>query len=74
MFYTGLFEKIDLEPKIFKVGTFKSAVEPYMLKKMSEANRLQTEKYMGDLWDIFSQEVSVSREIPVDQLNITLSQ
>ena len=69
MFYTGLFEKIDLEPKIFKVGTFKSAVEPYMLKKMSDANRLQTEKYMGDLWDIFSQEVSVSREIPVDQLN-----
>ena len=69
MFYTGLFEKIDLEPKIFKVGTFKSAVEPYMLKKMSDANRLQTEKYMGDLWKIFSQEVSVSRSLTPEEID-----
>ena len=69
MFYTGLFEKLEIQPKIFKVGTFKSAVEPYMLKKMSEANRLQTEKYLGDIWDVFRREVATSRKITPDDID-----
>ena len=40
-FYTGLMEKLGIKAQVFKVGTFKSAVEPFTLKQMSEANRLQ---------------------------------
>lgn len=69
IFFTGMLEKLDVEPKIFRVGTFKSAVEPYYRKDMSEASRLQTEKYMGVLWNTFVEDVSVSRKIPVDDLN-----
>ena len=69
MFYTGLFEKLEIEPKIFKVGTFKSAVEPYMLKKMSEANRLQTEQYLGDIWEVFRREVATSRRLSPDEID-----
>ncbi|MEO0897051.1 MAG: signal peptide peptidase SppA [Bacteroidota bacterium] len=69
MFYAGMFEKLDVKPKIFKVGTFKSAVEPYIRKDMSEPSRLQTEKYLGAIWDVFVTDVSASRNIPVSQLN-----
>lgn len=71
MFLTGMFEKVGVEPKIFRVGTFKSAVEPYFRKDMSEASRMQTEKYLGVIWKTFVEGVSVSRKIPVDQLNAT---
>ncbi|MEZ4774684.1 MAG: signal peptide peptidase SppA [Bacteroidia bacterium] len=73
MFYTGLFEKIDLKPEIFRVGTFKSAVEPYFLKEMSEANRLQTQKYMDDLWQVFAEDVAISRSTTVEKINATAS-
>lgn len=74
MFYTGLFEKIDLKPEIFRVGTFKSAVEPYFLKEMSEASRLQTQKYMDDLWQVFAEDVAVSRSTTVEKINATASE
>lgn len=71
MFYTGMFEKIDLKPEIFRVGTFKSAVEPYFLKKMSDANRLQTQKYMNDLWKVFVDDISTSRAVSAEDLDHT---
>ncbi|MBI1288307.1 MAG: signal peptide peptidase SppA [Flavobacteriales bacterium] len=51
MFLKGLFEKLEVEPQIIRYGKFKSAVEPLMLDKMSEANRMQTMTYMSDLWN-----------------------
>ncbi|MEZ4826746.1 MAG: signal peptide peptidase SppA [Bacteroidia bacterium] len=71
MFYTGLFEKIDLKPQIFRVGTFKSAVEPYFLKEMSPENRMQTEKLIGDLWQVFAEDVAISRSTTVEKINAT---
>ena len=71
MFYTGMFEKIDLKPEIFRVGTFKSAVEPYFLKKMSDANRMQTQKYMDDLWQVFIDDIATSRGTSPENLNQT---
>ena len=55
--------------QIFKVGTYKSAVEPYMSTRMSEANREQTEAYLHSLWSVFAQGVSASRGIAVDTLD-----
>lgn len=68
-FYTGLLEKLGIEMQIFKVGTFKSAVEPFMLGKMSEANREQVTSYINDIWKTLTTEISASRNISVEKLN-----
>ncbi len=69
MFYKGLFEKIDLEPKVFRVGTFKSAVEPYLRKDMSEPAKEQTRAYLGDIWATFLEDVALSRNTSKERLN-----
>lgn len=68
-FYKGLFEKLGIEMQVFKVGTFKSAVEPFMLDKMSEANREQVTSYINDVWKTLTTEISASRNISVEKLN-----
>jgi protease-4 len=69
MFYLGLFEKLELQPEVFRVGTFKSAVEPYLRKDMSEASKMQTKAYLDDLWKVYGEEVAISRSIPFPKLN-----
>ncbi|NDV78457.1 signal peptide peptidase SppA [Dysgonomonas sp. 511] len=69
MFYKGLLEKVGIEMQIFKVGTFKSAVEPFMLDKMSDANREQVSSYLNSMWSVFTGEVSEARGISVDKIN-----
>lgn len=69
-FYKGLLDKIGIEMQIFKVGTFKSAVEPFMLDKMSDANREQVSSYLGDMWSTITSEISASRNISVEKLNV----
>lgn len=63
VFLKGLFEKIEIEPVIFRVGEFKSAVEPFILEKMSEESRLQTESYLTDLNNHSLQVIAESRSI-----------
>ena len=69
MFYKDLMDKLGIEMQIFKVGTFKSAVEPYMLSEMSDANRKQIAAYIGSIWQKFSDEVATSRNLSKDALN-----
>lgn len=69
MYYTRLLEKIGVEMQIIKVGTFKSAVEPYFRTSMSEADRHQTEQFVQGVWSIFKQGVSEARGISVQQLD-----
>lgn len=61
VFFKDLLDKIGVEMMVFKVGTFKSAVEPYMLNGMSEANRTQITSYLGDIWGRILGEVGTSR-------------
>ena len=68
-FYTGLMEKIGIKAQVFKVGTFKSAVEPFTLKQMSEANRLQMSELIGGLWKDMCTTVGASRQLSPDSLN-----
>jgi protease-4 len=75
VFFTGLFEKLEVEPKIFRVGSFKSAVEPFFRKSMSDSSRLQTERYLSGLWSVFAEEVALARGLSrarVDELARTL--
>ncbi|MDR1782860.1 MAG: signal peptide peptidase SppA [Dysgonamonadaceae bacterium] len=68
-FNKGILKNWGLETQIFKVGTFKSAVEPYMLDKMSDANREQTTSFLCDIWANMTKGISESRGISVDQIN-----
>ena len=71
MFYKHLFEKLDVEMQIVRGpnNRFKSAVEPYFLDKMSEANREQMDKLLGTIWGQILQGISQTRNISVEQLN-----
>lgn len=68
-YYTRLFEKIGIEMQILKVGTFKSAVEPYFRTSMSDADRKQTEQYLGGIWSEMKSAVGQSRQIATEQLH-----
>jgi protease-4 len=67
-FLKGALDKLGIEAQIIKVGTYKSAVEPYFLTKMSDANRLQVNSYLGSLYDHFLTGISESRNISKDTL------
>ena len=69
MYYTRLFEKIGVEMQILKVGTFKSAVEPYFRTSMSDADRLQTKQYLGGIWEEMVGAVALSRNLTDRKLN-----
>ena len=69
MFWTGLMEKVGVKAQVFKVGTYKSAVEPFILKEMSPANREQVESMIKDLWKETCTEVATSRKLSPDSLN-----
>lgn len=68
-FYQGLFEKIGVKPIVFRVGKFKSAVEPYTQKQMSPANKQQINELIDDIWQEIISAVSVSREVSEETLN-----
>ena len=69
MYYTRLMEKIGVEMQILKVGTFKSAVEPYFRTSMSDADREQTKQFLDGLWSEWKQEVGASRHLTPAQLD-----
>ena len=72
MFYTGLLEKLDVEVEIIrgKNNDFKSAVEPFYRKEMSDSSRLQTRTYMKAIWGDMCKEISKEKGISEAQLNI----
>jgi protease-4 len=53
MFYKGALEKLEIEPEIIRVGSFKSAVEPYMLDHMSDSSKLQTNVLLNSIYQHF---------------------
>ena len=70
MFFKGLLEKMEVEPQVIRYGKFKSAIEPFILDKMSEANREQTMKYMGSIWNNIVSGIAESRKLTPAQLNL----
>lgn len=69
MYYTRLLDKIGVEMQILKVGTFKSAVEPYFRTSMSDADREQTRQYITGIWEEMTTAVGLSRQLTPEQLN-----
>ena len=69
LFYTGLLEKLGVTVQVLRVGTFKSAVEPYILKEMSPASRMQQEVYMNSIWSALSSDIAANLSVDVATVN-----
>lgn len=67
-FFKGTLEKLEIEPEIFRVGEFKSAVEPFLRKDMSPENRLQITSFLNSVHDVFLADIAASRNISVEKL------
>jgi len=67
-FFKRLFDKLEIRPEIFRVGEFKSAVEPFLLDKMSPENRLQLTELTNSIYDQMLQRISEARNIPREKL------
>ena len=66
-YYADLFQKYGIDVQVTRVGKYKSAVEPFILDKMSDADREETQKLLDDLWGDFTTAVSQSRGIDATQ-------
>lgn len=70
MFYKGLLNKLDVEVEVFRPTDckYKSGVEPFILTKMSEANRMQMQSLVDAMWNTICEDVAASRGIEVEAL------
>lgn len=67
-FYKGTLDKLEIRPEVFRVGEFKSAVEPFLRSDMSEPSRKQASEMIGGINGHFLKQVSSARGISVDLL------
>lgn len=67
-FFKKLFDKLEIKPQIFRVGDFKSAVEPFMLDHMSAENKLQLTELISDINNTMIRDIAQSRRIEVNRL------
>lgn len=68
-FYKNALNKLGVEPQVIRHGKYKAAVEPFLLDKMSDANREQVMKYVGGLWNHMLNGISSNRNMSIEQLN-----
>ena len=68
IFLKGFFEKVGIKPEVFRVGEFKSAVEPFILDKMSPENRLQTQSFLDDINNNALKGIAASKKMNLDSL------
>jgi protease-4 len=68
MFFKKTMDKIGIDPQVIRHGKYKSAVEPFLGNKMSEANREQISSYLGSLWNEMLMKVADSRGLSVEEL------
>lgn len=69
-FFKGTLDRLEIEPQVIRGSNnkFKSAVEPFIMDEMSQANRIQTETWLGAIWSNIKTGISESRNIPVEKL------
>jgi protease-4 len=68
-FFKKALEKVGVEIQVFKHGKFKSAVEPFLLEKMSEPARLQTEVYLNSMWDHVKAGIAEARGLTPEKVS-----
>jgi protease-4 len=70
MFFKDFQEKSGLKVEVIRHGKYKSAVEPFLENKMSDANREQTTELLNSIWSTVTSEISISRNVSVEKLNL----
>lgn len=70
VFFTGLLEKVGVEVQVVKVGSFKSAVEPFIRTSMSEPSRMQTSIFVNQIWDCMASEIAGARKVDAAQVDM----
>lgn len=70
MFFKGLLEKLDVDMQVVRYGDYKSAVEPFLLEKMSEANKEQSLQYISGIWNHMLKGINEERKVEKKQLNL----
>lgn len=73
-FFKDLLDKVGVKMQIIKVGTFKSAVEPYILSEMSQPARLQAQQYCDTIWSFMAGTIAANRHIAEDSIRSMASQ
>jgi protease-4 len=68
-FFKGLLDKVGVQMQVFKVGTYKSAVEPFILDNMSDANREMTQYFLNNLWGEFAGKIAENRGVKIETVN-----
>lgn len=71
MYFKSALEKLNITQHVFRVGTFKSAVEPYIRNDMSDEAKLANEQWLNDLWTVYKTDVAKQREFKLDNFDET---
>ncbi|MDF4837949.1 signal peptide peptidase SppA [Vibrio parahaemolyticus] len=74
MYYKTLLEKLDVSTHVFRVGTYKSAIEPFIRDDMSDAAKESTTRWVTQLWSAFVDDVTTNRNINAKVLNPTMEE
>lgn len=74
MYYKTLLEKLDVSTHIFRVGTYKSAVEPFLRDDMSDAAKQSASRWVNQLWGAYTDDVATNRKIDANVLNPTMDE
>ncbi len=74
VFFKDALDKLGIQMQIFKVGTYKSAVEPFTQTEMSSANREQVSSYLNDMWSFLRKDMAQSREMSEVELDSLANQ
>lgn len=69
-FYKKALDKLEIEPLVFRVGTYKSAVEPFIREDMSEENKAQTSSFLQSINTYVFDKIARSKNIPVRKLDL----
>ncbi|SJN59154.1 Protease 4 [Vibrio ruber DSM 16370] len=72
LYYKTLLDKLDITTHIFRVGTYKSAVEPFMRDDMSDAAKASNKRWLQQLWDAYLSDVAANRNITPDKLRLSM--
>jgi protease-4 len=71
MFFKGALDKLEIQPEVFRVGEFKSAVEPFLRENMSDANRLQATSFLNSINQHVMSQVAVNRKLSPESVKVS---
>ena len=73
MYYREVLEKLKVNTHLFRVGTFKSAAEPYIRDDMSDAAKTANRAWLNSLWQAYTQDVAAQRGVPASQFSMSMA-